>query len=54
MDALEDFLKENDLDVPDLIDAWTDDIVDLLETGSVTIEHNGKKVLLTATATLVI
>jgi hypothetical protein len=54
MDALEEFLKENDLEVADLVDAWTEDIFELLETGHVTIEHNGKKLLLTATSAIVV
>ena len=54
MDALEDFMREHGLDIYDIVDGWSDSIVELLETGSVTIEHNGKKLLLTATSTPVI
>ena len=54
MDALEDFMKEHGLDIYDIVDEWSDSIVELLETGHVIIEHKGKKLLLTATSTPVI
>ena len=53
MEALATFMAETGLDIYDIFDGWDGQIIELLETGSAEIEHNGQKVLLTATSTKV-
>lgn len=55
MEHFEDFIKAHWTDVPEFIDQFEQEIIELFETGSVQIESPpGNKILLTVTCTKVI
>ena len=48
-----EFLEREELEAADFVDGWDRDLLELLETGSLTTEINGIKIELTLTAKLV-
>lgn len=51
MDSFAEFLKLMDGDVYDFLDRYEGELIELLESGSVSVETDGKTFLLTVTIT---
>jgi hypothetical protein len=54
MDSFEDFLNRFDMTVTEFLSDFHNEMVELLETGSVQFEHEGQKILLSVQSAKVI